>query len=182
MLASTWPSRSYLLAVAAKLAFAWLVIRLVTSVIRNAFIVRLVSVSAWLVAALSILGQLEPTIEALDSVSIVLGGLRLTPLLLIKLGALLVVALWLTNIASNFVESRINRSADLTPSIQVLLVKMIRHGADGVRGRDRAERGRHQPVGAGDLLRRGRRRYRFRPAEDRRQLHQRASSCWPTSR
>ena len=96
-------------AVAAKLALAWLVIRLVTSVIRNAFIVRLVSLSAWLVAALSILGQLEPAIEALDSVSIVLGGLRLTPLLLIKLGALLIVALWLTNIASNFAESRINR-------------------------------------------------------------------------
>lgn len=128
MLTSTWPSRSYLLAVAANLAFAWLIIKLVTSVIRNAFIVRLVSLSAWLVAALSILGQLQPTVEALDSVSIVLGDLRLTPLLLIKLGALLMLALWLTSIASNFVEGRINRSADLTPSIQVLLVKMIRMG------------------------------------------------------
>jgi small-conductance mechanosensitive channel len=126
MLTATWPSRSYLIAVAANLAFAWLIIRLVTSVIRNEFIVRLVSLSAWLVAALSILGQLEPTIDALDSVSIVLGGLRLTPLLLIKLGVLLVVALWLSNIASNFAESRITRSGDLTPSIQVLLVKMIR--------------------------------------------------------
>ena len=126
MLTSTWPSRSYLLSVAANLAFAWLIIRLVTSVIRNTFIVRVVSVSAWLVAALSILGQLEPTIEALDSVSVVLGGLRLTPLLLIKLGVLLVVALWLSNIASNFAESRITRSGDLTPSIQVLLIKMIR--------------------------------------------------------
>jgi small-conductance mechanosensitive channel len=128
MLASTWPSRSYLLAVATNLAFAWLIISLVTSVIRNAFIVRLVSLSAWLVAALSILGQLQPAIEVLDSVSIVLGDLRLTPLLLIKLGALLMLALWLTSIASNFVEARINRSTDLTPSIQVLLVKMIRMG------------------------------------------------------
>ena len=125
---STWPSRSYLLMVAAKLAFAWLVIRLVTSVIRNAFIVRLVSLTAWVVAALSIIGQLDPAIDALDSVSIVLGGLRLTPLLLIKLGALLIAALWLTNITSNFVESRINQSTDLTPSIQVLLIKMIRMG------------------------------------------------------
>ena len=125
---STWPSRSYLLMVAAKLALAWLVIRLVTSVIRNAFIVRVVSVSAWLIAALSIIGQLDPTIDALDSVSVELGGLRLTPLLLIKLGALLIAALWLTNITSNFAESRINRSADLTPSIQVLLVKMMRLG------------------------------------------------------
>ena len=126
MVHSTWPSRSYLLSVAANLAFAWLIIRLITSVIRNPFIVRLVSLSAWLVAALSILGLLEPTVEALDSVSIVLGGLRLTPLLLIKLGVLLIVALWLTNLVSNFVESRITRSADLTPSIQVLLIKVIR--------------------------------------------------------
>jgi small-conductance mechanosensitive channel len=128
MLASTWPSRSYLLSVAAKLAVAWLIIRIVTSVIRNAFLVRLVSVSAWLVAALSIVGQLDPIVDSLDSVAVVLGGLRLTPLLLIKLGVLLIAALWLTNLASNFAESQISRSSDLTPSLQVLLVKMIRVG------------------------------------------------------
>jgi small-conductance mechanosensitive channel len=128
MLVSTWPSRSYLLSVAANLALAWLVIRLVTSGIRNSFIVRVVSLSAWLVAALSIVGRLGPTIDALDSVSVVLGDLRLTPLLLIKLGILLVVALWLTNIVSNFIDNRIARSGDLTPSVQVLLIKMIRTG------------------------------------------------------
>ena len=76
----TWPSRSYLLMVAAKLALAWLVIRLVTSVIRNAFIVKLVSITAWFVAALSILGQLDPAAETLDLFAIEIGGLRLTPL------------------------------------------------------------------------------------------------------
>ena len=128
MVHATWPSRSYLLAMGAKLGAAWLVIRLVTSVIRNPFIVRVVSISAWLVAALSIIGQLDNVLDALDSVSVVLGGLRLTPLVVIKLGVLLIVALWLTNIASNFVESRITRSGDLTPSIQVLLIKMVRLG------------------------------------------------------
>jgi small-conductance mechanosensitive channel len=125
-----WPSRSYLVAVSAKLALAWLAIRLITSVIRNAFIVRVVSLSAWAIAALSIIGQLDPAVEFLDSdpVAVVFGGLRLTPLLLIKAGALLILALWLTNIVGNFAESRINRSRDLTPSIQVLLVKMIRMG------------------------------------------------------
>src|SRR3984957_14034324 len=106
MVMSTWPSRSYLLSVSFKLALAWL--------------------SAWLVAALSIIGQLDPAIDALDSVSSVLGGLQVTPLLVIKLAVLLVLALWLSNIVSNFVENRITQSSDLTPSIQVLLVKMIR--------------------------------------------------------
>jgi small-conductance mechanosensitive channel len=128
MSATTWPSRSYLLAVAAKLALAWLVIRLLTSVIRNEFVVRLVSIAAWLVAALSIVGQLDPTIDALDSVSVVFGGLRLTPLLVIKLGVLLAFALWVTNIASNFAENQITRAGDLTPSIQVLLIKIVRLG------------------------------------------------------
>ncbi|MBR0840781.1 mechanosensitive ion channel [Bradyrhizobium liaoningense] len=125
---ATWPSRSYLLMVAAKLGLAWLAIRLVTSVLRNAFIVKLVSITAWFVAALSIVGQLDATVELLDSFAIVLGGLRLTPLLAIKAGALLIIALWLTNIASNFAESRINATTDLTPSVQVLLVKIIRIG------------------------------------------------------
>jgi small-conductance mechanosensitive channel len=124
----TWPSRSYLLMVAAKLALAWLVIRLITSVIRNAFIVKLTSITAWCVAALSIIGQLGPTADMLDSFAVDIGGLRLTPLLLIKAGALLIATLWLTNIASNFIESRITRASDLTPSIQVLLVKIIRIG------------------------------------------------------
>jgi small-conductance mechanosensitive channel len=128
MVHSTWPSRSYMLVVAAKLAVAWIIIRLVTSVIRNEFLVKLISVSAWLIAALSVINQLDPAVDALDSVSIVLGGLRLTPLLVIKLGLMLIAALWLTNIASNFAENRINQSSDLTPSIQVLLVKMIRMG------------------------------------------------------
>src|SRR4051812_40293055 len=128
MLSATWPSRSYLLVVSAKLALAWLAIRLVTSVLRNPFFVQLISLAAWCVAALSILGQLTPVIETLDSVAIDLGGLRLTPLLLIKLGVLLAVALWLSNLASNFLEGRITQSRDLTPSIQVLLVKMVRIG------------------------------------------------------
>ena len=125
---STWPSRSYMLMVSAKLSLAWLMIRVTASVIRNEFIVRLVSLSAWIVAALSIIGQLDWAADTLDSFAIEIGGLRLTPLLVIKAGAVLILALWLTNIASNFAESRINRHAELTPSIQVLLIKMIRMG------------------------------------------------------
>jgi small-conductance mechanosensitive channel len=125
---TTWPSRSYLLAVSAKLALAWLAIRLVTSVIQNRFIVSLVSLSAWVVAALSIIGELDDAADTLDSVAIVVGGLRISPLLVIKAAALLLVALWATNVASNFAESRINRAADLTPSVQVLLIKVVRFG------------------------------------------------------
>jgi small-conductance mechanosensitive channel len=126
MLGLTWPSRSYLLITAASLAFAWLIIRLATSTIRNEFAVRLLSVSAWTIAALSILGLLDPTVEALDSMAIMLGGIRLTPLLIIKTTVSMAIALWLASIISKFLESRITSSHDLTPSLQVLLTKMVR--------------------------------------------------------
>lgn len=126
MLSLTWPSRSYVIGIAASLATAWLVISFATSLIRNEFIVRVVSVAAWIVAALSILGQLEPAVAALDSIAFRFGTLRLTPLLAIKVTVFLGAALWLSNIASNFLEARIARSRDLTPSVQVLLTKMVR--------------------------------------------------------
>ncbi len=126
MLALTWPSRSYLLGVAFSLATAWVVIALVAGLIRNQFVYRLVAVSAWAIAALSILRLLQPAMNALDSVGVLIGGLRITPLLVIKATVLLLLALWAANAASDFLERRVRHSADLTPSIQVLISKLIR--------------------------------------------------------
>lgn len=119
-------SKGYLLATASSLASAWIIIRLATSLIHNEFVVRVVSLAAWAVAALSIIGRLDEAEDALDSVSVMAGALRVTPLLLIKVAVLLGIALWLTGILSNFLETRIARSRDLTPSIQVLLIKLMR--------------------------------------------------------
>ena len=115
---------AWLLLAAAQLALAWLAIRLVTSAIRDPLLVSLVSLLAWCVAVLGIVGQLQAVIAALDSVAIVLGDLRLSPLLVIKLVVLLALALWASKLLSQFLESRITRSSDLTPSMQVLLIKL----------------------------------------------------------
>ncbi|CEG10613.1 Potassium efflux system KefA precursor [Afipia felis] len=118
--------RGYVLSTAVNLATAWLIIRIATSVIRNEFVVRVVSIAAWAVAALSIIGRLDDVSSALDSISITMGTLRLTPLVLIKAGVLLAIAMWLVSAAGNFIEARIARSRDLTPSVQVLLIKLVR--------------------------------------------------------
>jgi small-conductance mechanosensitive channel len=110
--------------IAARLALAWLVMRLAMNALRSPVTVALVSVLAWSIALLSIVGQLQAVGATLDSVAIVLGDLRLTPLLLIKLIVLLALALWLSKLVSQFLESRITRSDDLTPSMQVLLIKL----------------------------------------------------------
>ena len=126
MLSLTWPSRSYLLGVAFSLSSAWVVIALVAGLIRNRFVYRLVAVFAWTVAALNILGLKEATRDALDSFAVVIGGLRVSPLLVIKTTVLLLVTLWAANAVSDFLETRVRRSSDLTPSLQVLIGKLIR--------------------------------------------------------
>jgi small-conductance mechanosensitive channel len=124
MLLATSPSRSYLLSVGAALATAWLVIRLVTGMVRDRLLVRIVSTAAWLTAALSILGLLDPVASALDSVAITVGGLRLTALLVLKVVILLSCALWLAGLCTKFLDGWLSRSGDLTPSAQVLISKL----------------------------------------------------------
>jgi small-conductance mechanosensitive channel len=102
------------------------VIALVAGLIRNPFVYRLVAVSAWTLAALSILGLLGPAMSALDSIGVVIGGLRVTPLLVIKTSVLLMLTLWAANALSDFLDRRVRNTADLTPSIQVLIGKLIR--------------------------------------------------------
>ena len=116
----------YLLSTAASLATAWVIIRLATGLIRNQFVVRAVSVAAWIVAALSIIGKLDEVTELLNSVSVMMGSVRVTPLLILKVTVSLAIALWLVNVLSKFLDKRISRSRDLTPSVQVLLIKMVR--------------------------------------------------------
>jgi len=117
---------AYLLGIATSLVTAWVVIALVAGLIRNQFVYRLVAVSAWTMAALSILGLLQPTMTQLDSMGVMIGGLRVTPLLAIKTSVLLMLTLWAANTASDFLERRVRNAADLTPSLQVLIGKLIR--------------------------------------------------------
>ena len=118
--------RIYLLTIVLNLATAWLVIAIVTSVIRNQFVNRVVAVTAWTIAALSILRLLNPVVNSLDSMSLMLGGLRLTPLLILKTAVLLVLALWGAVTLANFLDKRIHAFQDLTPSIQELIAKLVR--------------------------------------------------------
>ncbi len=126
MLSLTWPSRSYLLGVAVSLATAWVVIALVTGLIRNQFVYRVVSIAAWTFAALDILGLRMAVRAELDSYAVVFGGLRISALLIIKSAVLLLVALWVANALSDFMDRRVKAASELTPSVQVLISKLIR--------------------------------------------------------
>lgn len=125
---SAWPARTYLIDVAASLLTAWVVIRLLTTFLRNPALAKALAYCAWTVAALNILGLLAPTLAFLDSLAFSVGELRLSVLTLLKGALMLALFLWLASGLSRFADQRIRRIADLTPSVQVLLGKLVKIG------------------------------------------------------
>ncbi|MEL6700319.1 MAG: mechanosensitive ion channel domain-containing protein, partial [Pseudomonadota bacterium] len=121
----TWPSRSYLLGIIATLAFAWLAVAFATRLIRNKTLRQIVRYGAWAYITLQITGLLEQATTLLDSAAITVGDMRLSLLLLVQamlwLGVLLTGARLLTRTTS----ARIQRSEDMSASMQVLIVKVL---------------------------------------------------------
>lgn len=123
---TTWPSSDYLLTVALSLVTAWVVIRASASLIRNVVMSKAIAIIAWTVAALSITELLEPTVAVLDSLAITLGTLRISALLVIEGVISLAVLLWGALALSSLLERRIRAWQDLTPTVQVLLGKLLK--------------------------------------------------------
>ena len=123
---STWPSRSYLVSVVVSLLTAWVVIRLVTTFVRNPALAKAVAVAAWTIAALNIIDLLDPTVALLDSLAFTFGELRISLLTVVKGMLILALLLWAAATLSRFLERRISGIPDLTPSVQVLLGKLLK--------------------------------------------------------
>ena len=123
---TTWPSRSYIIGIALSLAVAWLVIAVASRIIRNRSLARTVALIGWSIAALNITNMLDTTTLALDSLAFQLGDFRLSLLSFLQGIILIIGALWLATFIGNFAESRLQKVEDLTPSLQVLLGKIIK--------------------------------------------------------
>jgi len=122
--AAGWPNR--LLIIATSLLAAWIVIHLTSRVVRDPLLRRAVALVAWTIAALNILGLLEPTLAALDRIAITTGGLRISALTLIEGALTLAILLWLSAAIARIVENRLAASPTLTPSFQVLAGKLTK--------------------------------------------------------
>lgn len=106
--------------VVGSLLAAWVAVQFITLLIRNRGMARLLGVAVWVLAALNILGLLEPTIALLDAAAIQLGGFRLSVVVVIKGLILFAVLLWIAMILSSTIERRVATSEVLSPSIRVL--------------------------------------------------------------
>jgi small-conductance mechanosensitive channel len=122
----TWMSRSYLILIATNLTSAWVIISILSRVVRNRFMANLLAIFGWTVAALSILNLLPQTIALLDSAGLQLHGMRLTPLLVIQAVLTLSLLVWAATVIGRFIDNRLRSSEDLNPSLQVLLGKLAK--------------------------------------------------------
>ena len=122
---SPFPSRRYLVELVATIATAWVFIGLGSRVIRNPFLRRIVTWGAWTYATLSFLNLLEPFTRFLDSLAVQFGDFRISSLAVIK--ALIVTGALVTaaRLVTQTTASRISRNQDISPSVQVLAVKLM---------------------------------------------------------
>lgn len=123
---TTWPSRAFFLKLVFNLGLAWLVVSVLSRIIRSRQLSNWVAVLAWLLVALNLTGYLDPTAKALDALAFNVGQVRISVLLLIKSVALLIGLTWLASNTGNFIERRVQMMSDLTPSLQVLIGKFIK--------------------------------------------------------
>jgi small-conductance mechanosensitive channel len=124
--AVTWPSRRHLIALAASLALAWLTISILSRVIRSRLIARIVAMGVWSYIAVQMLGVEEDVSGILGELGFAIGDMRITVLMLLKSAVLLSISLWLAITVGSFFDERIQRSDELTPSLRVLLGKVVK--------------------------------------------------------
>ena len=117
--------RTYFLNLFESLLVAWVLIRLITSVVRKTQWARIIAFTAWTVAALHILSLLEPTLALLDTVAINMGKTRLSVLSLLKATLFLLIFVPLALSISTILEKRISNLEGVAPSLRVLLSKAI---------------------------------------------------------
>ena len=110
---------------ATDLLLAWVFIRLLSFFVQSPLASATISVVAWSIASLSILGLLDPLVGYLDTTAIHLGKYRLSALTAVHAIFILAILLWLTTLLFRFLQRQIMRSASLTPSLQVLFIQLL---------------------------------------------------------
>ena len=121
----TWPSRSYLIGVAASLAAAWLAIGFVSRLVRNRTLRRVISWSLWIYATLYAFNLHDDVAAYLDGLAISFGDMTLSVLAIIKALILIGVLLTLARLFTQSAAAGLRRNEDISPSMQELATKAV---------------------------------------------------------
>jgi len=121
----TWPSRSYIIRVVANLSLAWLIVTLATRLISNQLLRTLVRYGAWTWITLRILGVTEQAVSLLDAIAISVGDFRLSAWVVIQAIFIVSVFFMIARFLTRQTTVRIQSNEDISPSMQVLVVKFM---------------------------------------------------------
>ena len=121
-----WPGSVYIVETAAILALTWLVLRLLSQLIKSRPLGKLVAFGIWAYVALTLLGLTDNAAMLLEAVGFQIGNFRLSLLLIVKMVFFVGVLLWVAIGLGNFVDRRLQGVEDLTPSLAVLIGKVLK--------------------------------------------------------
>lgn len=119
-------SNTYYVYVVAILAGSAVVISILSHLIKNRLVAKILAYSIWSVVALNILGFLDEFIYLLDYIAFNIGDFKLSLLIVLQGIAWLISLLWLANTFSNFLEKKLRNNKDLTPALKVLVSKFVK--------------------------------------------------------
>lgn len=129
MRAWTWPSRSYLIGMAASLAAVWVVISILSRLIRNRSLANIFAIAAWSTVALVLVGLADDVVRLLDAAAIPIGQTRLSLLLVLKGALLLGAFVGIASFASDLIERRLGSTLEVSPTAIVLIGKALKGAA-----------------------------------------------------
>ncbi len=121
----TWPSRSYLIGLAATLVAVWAVIGFLGRLIRNKTLRKFVLWGLWIFATFQLIGLGDEASAFLDGIGISIGEYRISLLTLLTAGVLIAVFFTAARFVSKATAASISQNEDISPSMQVLAVKAV---------------------------------------------------------
>ncbi len=120
-----FPSWRNILVLVATIATALLLVSLAARLINNKLLRRIVTWSLWIYVTIFYLGLLGPFSEFLEGVAIEFGDFHLSLLSILKALVVTGILFAIARIATVTTSSKIQESKDISPSMQVLMIKVL---------------------------------------------------------
>ncbi len=120
-----FPSRRFLLELVGAISLAILMVGFAVRLVRNPFLRRIVSWTLWIGVTLYYLGVSDETVTFLDSLGFTIGDFSLSIWTLLAAITTIAVLVTLARLFTQVVAANIRSNEDISPSMQVLAIKVL---------------------------------------------------------
>nr|WP_319248583.1 mechanosensitive ion channel domain-containing protein [uncultured Celeribacter sp.] len=121
----TWPSRSYLLGIIARIVTAWICIEFAVQFVRNKSLHRILRWSLWVYATLYFLGAIGATWVFLDQLAFDIGDFHLSVLTVLQAVVITALLILFARLVTTQTTTRVRRNKDVSPSMRELIIKAV---------------------------------------------------------